>query len=332
MKTRPIGKSGIEASVIGLGTWGIGGWMWGGEDEEQSIRSINIALDAGINLIDTAPIYGFGRSEEVVGKAIRDRRDEVVLATKCGMVCNTTKGRDFMRSTSIGVSENGHIHVFIYLDPESIRREVEMSLKRLQTDRIDLLQTHWQEETTPREDTMAALLKLKDEGKIRAIGVSNASVEQMTEYQKAGDLDSDQEKYSMLDREIEQEQLKHTRENDMAMLAYSSLALGALTGKIQPGQDFGPGDLRAESPRFSDENLKKINAMLDEIKPIAEAHDLSLAQLALAWTVHQPGLTHALVGARDPDHARSNAKAGSVELSDQDLRTINEAIEGYDGK
>ena len=191
MQTRPLGVSGIEASVVGFGAWAIGGWMWGGANEADAIRAIHAALDAGINLIDTAPIYGFGSSEEIVGKALQGRRDRAVIATKCGMVTGTKLGAPKFRSTALGSSENGHIDVRIYNHPDSIRDEVEWSLKRLQTDHIDLFQTHWQDPTTPIDDTMDALLSLKQAGKIRAIGVCNASVDQaLREYASRGELDS----------------------------------------------------------------------------------------------------------------------------------------------
>jgi aryl-alcohol dehydrogenase-like predicted oxidoreductase len=195
MRYRPLGASGIEASVVGLGAWAIGGWMWGGADEADSIRCIQAAVDLGVNLIDTAPVYGFGKSEEIVGKAIKGRRDKVVVATKCGLVWHTDKGQFFFKSSeeNIGVGEDIYT-VHQYLGPECIRYEVELSLKRLQVDTIDLYQTHWQESTTPIADTMAELLKLKHEGKIRAIGVSNATTEHMDEYRAVGVLDCDQER------------------------------------------------------------------------------------------------------------------------------------------
>ena len=193
MRQRPLGQSGISASVVGLGAWAIGGWMWGGTDEKESIETIHAALDAGITLIDTAPIYGFGLSERLVGEAVRDRRDKAVLATKCSMVCNTQEGEHKFDADVLGPAENGHIQVYVNLRPESIRQEIEESLRRLQTDHIDLYQTHWQDETTPIEDTMATLLDLKQEGKIRAIGVSNATSKHMEQYRALGPIDSDQE-------------------------------------------------------------------------------------------------------------------------------------------
>jgi aryl-alcohol dehydrogenase-like predicted oxidoreductase len=199
-------------------------------------------------------------------------------------------------------------------------------LERLKTDRIDLYQTHWQDTTTPFEDTMATLQELKTEGKIRAIGVCNATAAQMEAYQQAGALDTDQEPYSMLDRGIESDQLPHCRKHGMAMLAYSPLARGLLTGKVGPQRQFAPGDHRGEIEMFSVENRRRVLAMLEEILPIADEHEITLTQLVIAWTVHQPGLTHALCGARNIEQARENAAAGDVELSQAEIATIDRAI------
>ncbi|MCH5374006.1 MAG: aldo/keto reductase, partial [Planctomycetes bacterium] len=188
MQHRPLGQSGIEASVVALGAWAIGGWNWGPQDDAQSIRAIHAAIDAGIDLIDTAPVYGFGRSEDVVGRAIADRRDRVILATKCGMRWDTQRGRLFFRSDDDEIREDGDKAVHIYNGPESVRMEVEASLRRLGVDTIDLIQTHWQDETTPIADTMGELMKLKEEGKVRAIGVCNASIPQIEAYRAIGFL------------------------------------------------------------------------------------------------------------------------------------------------
>ncbi|MGB4019461.1 MAG: aldo/keto reductase, partial [Syntrophomonadaceae bacterium] len=184
MQQRNLGTSGLSASVVAIGTWAIGGWRWGGTDEAESIRAIHAALDAGINFLDTAPAYGLGLSEEIVGKALKGKRDQAVIATKCGMVWHTDQGTYFLDQY------NKPIHK--YLGPESIRYEVELSLQRLQTDYIDLYQTHWQDITTPIEETMGELVRLKEEGKIRAIGVCNATVDEMERYRKLGAVDSDQ--------------------------------------------------------------------------------------------------------------------------------------------
>jgi methylglyoxal reductase len=325
MMQRMLGQSGIDASVVGLGTWAIGGWLWGGSDEQTAIKAIHAALDNGINLIDTAPVYGFGRSEEIVGQALKDRRDQAVLATKCGLIWHMNKGKFYFFSDDEGVTPMfSKLKVNKYLHPDSIIEEVENSLKRLQTDRIDLYQTHWQDGTTPIEDSMAVLLKLKEQGKIRAIGVSNVNMNQLREY---GAIDSDQEQYSMLDRKIEQNGImNHCRENNIAMLAYSPLALGLLTGKADPNRQYGAKDLRKNNKRFVPENVNKVNSVLAKFGPFTEKYNCTLVQLVISWTYHQPGMTHVLCGARNPDQAIENAEAGSINLSDKDNRRINEII------
>ncbi len=326
MQFRPLGPSGIEASAVGLGAWAIGGWMWGGADDNESIRAIHAAIDAGINLIDTAPAYGFGHSEQVVGRAIRDRRDKVVLATKCGMVCDPTVGELKFRSTAAGPASDGHIRIHIFNGPESIRREVEDSLSRLGTDYLDLYQTHWQDPTTPIEATMETLEALRKEGKIRAIGACNASVEQLTAYNRAGTLDVDQEKYSMLDRQIEAEQLPYCRDQQVAVLASSPLSKGLLTGRMGPEREFPEGDLRRGDPRFSEENRRRVGEMLQQWQPIAEAHNLTLGQLTIAWTMRAGGATHVLCGARSPEQAQENAAAGDAQLSSDEIATMEESL------
>lgn len=321
MIERAIGRSGIISSAVGLGTWAIGGWMWGGTDEKDAVAAIHASLDEGITLVDTAPAYGLGLSEEIVGKAIADRRDKVVLATKCGLEWHTQKGTHFF-------DQHGKA-VYRYLGADSIRHEVEESLKRLQTDYIDLYQTHWQDATTPIEETMSMLLDLKKEGKIRAIGISNVNVDHLKEYMAIGQVDSAQEKYSMLDRGLELEILPFCREHTISILAYSPLALGLLTGKIGPDREFKGDDLRQNNPRFAKDNLEKTAAMLGELKPIAKRNNVTLAQLVIAWTIAQPGVTFSLVGARNVQQAQENARAGQVELSEEDITTINKVLDQY---
>lgn len=325
MRYLPLGQSGIEASVIAFGAWQVGGWMWGGQEEGQSVRAVRAALDAGINLIDTAPMYGFGESERIVGKAIKGRRDKVVLATKCGMRWDLKKGKLFFRTTEQAIDPAGDRDVHIYCGPESIREEVERSLERLGVDHIDLLQTHWQDETTPIEETAGEMLRLKDEGKIRAIGACNATAGQLARYASVAPIDTDQEKYSLLFRDAEQEQLPHCRGQNLAFLAYSPLANGLLTGKVPPDRTFPPGDLRTTRPLFSMENRRSVAAMLAEIQPIAEAHRVTLSQLVLGWTLAQPGVTHALVGARNEPQSRENAAAADIQLSKDELARITSA-------
>ncbi len=329
MQYRPLGQSGLSASVIGLGTWAIGGWMWGGTDETTAIAAIQASLDAGINLLDTAPAYGFGLAEEIVGKAIAGRRDKVLLATKCGLRWDITAGQFFFATDDAGrqVSRGRPTRrLHRYLAPTSIRHELEDSLRRLHCEAIDLYQTHWQDPTTPIEDTMGVLLDLKAEGKIRAIGVCNAQVAQLDRYRRLGPVDADQEKFSLLDRQLAKEQLPYCQTHNMAVLAYSPLALGLLTGKIGPDRQWPPGDQRATHPRFSRENLLRVQGFHDKLQPIARAHRSTLAQVVIAWTLVQPGLTHALVGARSPEQAVENAAAGDLKLTGAELDAIKGEI------
>ncbi|MFH5776589.1 aldo/keto reductase [Paracoccus sp. NGMCC 1.201697] len=317
MLTRPIGGSGITASVIGLGTWAIGGWMWGGTDRAASIAAIQAAVDEGVSLIDTAPAYGQGVAEEIVGEALQGRRDKVVLATKCGLIWHARQGNHFFDYDGQPV----HRH----LGRASIIHEVEQSLRRLRTDCIDHYITHWQDPTTPVEETMAALEELKRAGKIRSIGASNCSVSDVRAYLAAGQLDAVQEEYSMLRRDIEDTLLPVCLQAGVSVLSYSSLALGLLAGRIGPDRVFSGDDQRKDNPRFSQENLRRVAALMEEIAPVARAHSATLAQVVIAWTVQQSGITFALCGARNPEQARENAAAGRLRLSSADLQTISDA-------
>ncbi|CAD0186958.1 General stress protein 69 [Ruegeria sp. THAF57] len=315
MLTREIGNSGIEASVVGLGTWAIGGWMWGGTDEAKSIAAIQASVDAGITLIDTAPAYGQGVAEDIVGKALKGRRDKVVLATKCGLVWHTQKGNHFFDYDGKPVHR--------YLGKDAIIYEVEQSLTRLGTDYIDHYITHWQDPTTPIAETMEALETLKQQGKIRSIGASNTSVDEVKAYVAAGQLDAIQEEYSMVKRDIEGTLLPVCRENGVSVLSYSSLALGLLSGKIGPDREFTGDDQRKDNPRFSMANRQKVANLMETIAPIAEAHGATLAQTVIAWTVQQPGITFSLCGARDAAQAAENAKAGQLRLTEAEIADIS---------
>jgi methylglyoxal reductase len=317
MLTREIGRSGIEASAIGLGTWAIGGWMWGGTDETKSISAIQASIDEGISLIDTAPAYGQGLSEEIVGKAIAGRREKVVLATKCGLVWHTQKGNHFFDYDGKPVHR--------YLGKDAIVHEVEQSLKRLGTDYIDHYITHWQDPTTPIAETMEALETLKTQGKIRSIGASNTTADDVKAYVAAGQLDAIQEEYSMIKRDIEDTLVPLCLKEKVSVLSYSSLALGLLTGKIGPDRTFEGDDQRKDNPRFSVENRRKVAKLMDAIAPIAEAHGATKAQVVIAWTLQQPGITFSLCGARDPEQARENAKAGRLRLTSEEIGLIGDA-------
>ncbi|RWP05294.1 aldo/keto reductase [Mesorhizobium sp.] len=319
--TRSIGKSGVVASAVGLGTWAIGGWMWGGTDEAESIAAIQASIDAGVSLIDTAPAYGLGRSEEIVGKAIKGRRNRAVIASKCGLNWHSKKGNHFFDQDGTPVNR--------YLGADGIAYEVEQSLRRLGTDYIDLYITHWQDPTTPIAETMEALERLKSAGKIRAIGASNLNAAELQQYVAAGQLDAIQERYSMLDREIEQTLLPIARQHQVAALSYSSLALGLLSGAIDPAREFSGDDQRKDNPRFSQANRRKVAALKHALTPVAEVHQASMAQIVIAWTLAQPGITFALCGARNATQALDNARAGEILLSTAELGAIDAAVAGH---
>ncbi|WP_419696361.1 aldo/keto reductase [Mesorhizobium muleiense] len=319
--TRSIGKSGVVASAVGLGTWAIGGWMWGGTDEAESIAAIQASIDAGVSLIDTAPAYGLGRSEEIVGKAIKGRRNRAVIASKCGLNWHSKKGNHFFDQDGTPVNR--------YLGADGIAYEVEQSLRRLGTDYIDLYITHWQDPTTPIAETMEALERLKSAGKIRAIGASNLNAAELQQYVAAGQLDAIQERYSMLDRDIEQTLLPIARQHQVAALSYSSLALGLLSGAIDPAREFSGDDQRKDNPRFSQANRRKVAALKHALTPVAEIHQASMAQIVIAWTLAQPGITFALCGARNATQALDNARAGEILLSAAELGAIDAAVAGH---
>lgn len=323
MRMRTIGTTDIEASVVAFGAWAIGGGPWWGEtDDSESISAIHAGLDAGINLIDTAPVYGWGRSEKVVGKAIQGRREKFILATKCGLWWHDDQGQPFFELEGYSVKR--------YLRPDAIRKELEDSLQRLSTDYIDLYQTHWQStkpESDPISDTMECLLQLKKEGKIRAIGASNVNVPQIKEYQATGLLDAIQPRYSMLDREIEAELLPHCMDQDISSLVYSPLEQGLLTGTIGMDRELTPGEYRNNIPWFQPLNRQKVLNMLEGWQPLTQKYSCNLAQLVIAWTIEQPGVTFALCGARKPEHCQQNAVGGTLILDQEDLTTMRNDVE-----
>jgi methylglyoxal reductase len=323
MKTVKLGASGIECEAIGLGTWAMGGWMWGGGDDAAAVAAIRASLDAGVRLIDTAPAYGLGRSEELVGKALAGRRHEAVIATKCGLVWHTKRGTHFF-------DEEGQA-VYRHLGRESIAYEVERSLARLRTDYIDLYITHWQDATTPVAETMDALLALKQQGKIRAIGVSNVDAPTLQEYLRHGPVDAIQERYSLIDREIEATLVPLCQRHGIAVLGYSSLALGLLAGPMDANRQFAGDDQRRDNPRFSVANRDKLNAFFADIEPVRVRKQCSFAQLMIAWTTAAGKVTVALCGARTPQQATENARAGTVMLGAEDLRLIDAAADRHLG-
>ncbi len=326
MEYRRLGSSDVKVSVITFGAWAIGGWMWGHQDEDDAIAAIETSIAEGATSIDTAAIYGFGHSEELIGKVIAGRkRDQVQILTKYSMHWDEQVGEFFFDS-----KDNAGRPVKIYLNTrkKDVLEECEKSLRRLRTDYIDLYQCHWRDHTTEVSETMEAIAKLLKAGKIRAAGVSNFTVEDTQEAMRTVPLASYQGPYSMVKRDLEKDVLPFCRQNGLGVLAYSPLQRGLLTGKITEGYAFAEGDNRGSSPLFSGQNLKRINAMLKEFAPIASAHKATIAQVVIYWTIHRPGITAALVGARNARQARENATAARLSLSAEELTRIDELISG----
>jgi aryl-alcohol dehydrogenase-like predicted oxidoreductase len=327
MEYRKLGNSELEISAITFGAWAAGGWMWGSTDRNEAIEAIKASYDVGVTSIDTAPIYGQGTSEEIVGEAIKDlSRDKVQILTKFGMRWDLAKG-DFGFNS---FKNNGDaIDVYKYAGKESIIYECEQSLKRLGTDYIDLYQIHWPDSTTPIDETFEAVSRLIEQGKVRFAGVCNYDAQQMAEAEKTLKLVSNQIPFSMVNRGIEEETLPYCIENNKSILAYSPLERGLLTGKIYNGYQFQDGDHRAGHKHFQPEFIEKTNQLLDKIKPIADEHKATLGQLVLRWTLERPGITIALAGARNADQAVQNAKAIEIKLSKEELTKIDELVNNF---
>ncbi|MAL36316.1 MAG: general stress protein, partial [Pseudomonas sp.] len=306
MSIETLSIEGIATPVsrIGLGTWAIGGWMWGGADDDRSVTTIRSALERGINLIDTAPVYGFGHSEEVVGKALEGVRDQAVIATKVAL--DWSEGGPRRNST-----------------PARIRQEIEDSLRRLRTDRIDLYQVHWPDPLVPIEETAAELEKLRQEGKILAIGVSNYSTEQMDTFRKAAPLASVQPPYNLFERAIEADVLPYARDNGLVVLGYGALCRGLLSGRMTSSTTFDGDDLRKSDPKFKSPRFEQYLAAVEALKALAhDRHGKSVLALAIRWVLDQ-GPTIALWGARRPDQLDGIDDAFGWSLSPQDLTDID---------
>ncbi|MCG5494920.1 aldo/keto reductase [Ectothiorhodospira variabilis] len=313
METTPLKGSPFEASRIALGTWAIGGWMWGGTDDETSIRTIHAALDQGINLIDTAPVYGFGKSEELVGEAIRRRggRDRVLIATKVGL--EWTAEEAVLRNASA----------------DRIRAEVEDSLRRLQTDYIDLYQVHWPDPVTPMEETAEAMGRLLREGKIRAVGVSNFSPAQMDTFRKIGPLHACQPPYNLFERGIEADVLPYCRENGITILAYGALCRGLLSGRMGPDTRFDGDDLRQSDPKFQSPRFDQYLAAVQALDHFArERFESDVLHLAVRWLLDQ-GADIALWGARRPEQVATVHRVMDIGLTGEDRDQIDRILDTH---
>jgi aryl-alcohol dehydrogenase-like predicted oxidoreductase len=329
MEMRQLGTSDLKVSPVIFGAWAIGGWMWGGQDQADSIEAIRASIDSGVTTIDTAAIYGMGFSEQIVAKATRGKRDKVQIATKCGMRWDSpAQGSE--GSDPWPQKDNAGNDVIIRKNarPASIVYECEQSLKRLNTDYIDLYQIHWPDVSTPVEDSMRAMVKLKEQGKIRAIGVSNYDVEWLRNAQRVTKLASNQPPYSLMQRKIEKEILPYCREHRIGVIVYSPLERGLLAGAVPPDRKFPEGDHRADHKFFTPEMRQKVLDALATIKPIADKHKASFAQLAINWTIHEPGIMAALVGARNAEQATHNAAAMKFTLTEGERTQIRAAFDG----
>lgn len=321
MEFRKLGNTDLELSAITYGAFAIGGNMWGGNEKKDSIASVRASIDNGVTTLDTAPFYGFGLSEEMIGEAIKGYdRSKIQLLTKFGLVwdgSNQGKGEFFFDAEEAGKT----IPVYKYASKASVIKEIEDSLKRLQTDYIDLLQIHWPDATTPISETMEALEILLQQGKIRAAGVSNYSVEQVAEARQSLNIASNQIGYSMLNRGVENDLVPYALENDLGIIVYSPMERGLLTGKY-----FKDGKLKDNDHRngyFQQFDLEKVKTFLETITPIAEDKNATLSQLVLRWTSLQPAITVVLAGARNAEQAAANAKTMDINLTAEELAFIN---------
>jgi myo-inositol catabolism protein IolS len=300
MEKRSLGTSDVQITPIIMGTWQAGKRMWAGIEDDESIRAIRAAVEAGITTIDTAEVYGAGHSEQIIAQAVADIRDRLEYASK--------------------VFAN-------HLKFEQVIEACDRSLSNLKTDYLDLYQIHWPSgsfghETVPLEETMRALNKLKEDGKIRAVGVSNFNREQIAEAANYGRIDSLQPPYSLFWRKIEQDAVPYCVENNISVLAYSPMAQGLLTGKFSPGHKFDKEDHRSANVLFQGKNFERAQNSLDQLRPIAKSHNCTLAQLSLAWLIAQPQ-AQAIAGARTAEQSQDNAKAAEVDLSIEELQEID---------
>jgi len=321
MKKISLSENKIEITPLAFGAWAIGGWFWGGTNEKESVDAIEAAIDHGMTTIDTAPVYGFGQSEEFVGKAVKGKRERVQILTKFGLRWDTITSNLHFEKTKDNSGKE--LSIYRHGGKGSIIRECENSLRRLGTDYIDLYQQHWPDSDTPVEETMEALEILKNQGKIKAGGVSNYSAEQMAEADSYFTLFSNQVPYSMVLRDIEKSLIPWCLKKNKAIIVYSPLQRGILTGKVSAGYKFKQGDHRKEHVYFKEPNVSKINQFLNEIEPIAVNKNATLAQLVIKWTLAQSGITCVLVGARNRHQVLENVAASQLEISPGEMEFIN---------
>jgi aryl-alcohol dehydrogenase-like predicted oxidoreductase len=325
MEFKQLGTSSVKVTPIAFGAWAIGGWMWGGAEDDAAIKAILASLDAGVTTIDTAAVYGFGKSEELVGQALQGvNRDKYQILTKYGMNWQTDEGEYYFDSV-----DNSGKPVKVYKDSKraAVIKGCEESLRRLKTDYIDLFQIHWPDATTPISETMEAVATLIQQGKVRAAGVCNYNVAQVEEALKTIKLASNQVPYSMIHRDIESNVVPQALSKGLSIIPYSPLQRGLLTGKIKRDHKFNDGDTRENNRFFKPENIDQTNSFLQKIKPIADGYGVSLTQLVINWTTRQPAMDCVLVGARDEKQVLENVRALSFKLTEEELKSIRKFAE-----
>jgi aryl-alcohol dehydrogenase-like predicted oxidoreductase len=313
VQKRKLGFTDLKLTIVGLGTWAIGGpWQfgWGPQDDNEAIAAILKALDLGISWIDTAPIYGCGHSEELLGKALKQTKTRPIIATKCSLLWNEKREK---------VS---------CLRPESIRRECEASLKRLGLETIDLYQMHWPEPESEIEDGWEEMARLQKQGKVRFIGVCNFNVAQLDRIRKIAPVASLQPPYSMICRGIEKDLLPYCKKNSIGVVAYSPMQRGLLTGKFSKRYltTLAPDDHRLRMPEFTEPQFSINLEFVERLKPIAAETGRTVAQLAIAWVLRRPEVTSAIVGARSPSQIEETAKAADLKLANEDIEQIEQLL------
>ena len=313
MQRRQLGYTDLQLTTVGLGTWAMGGpWQfgWGPQNDDEAIAAVLTALDKGINWIDTAPIYGLGHSEELVGKALKQTSEKPLIATKCGLLWNDKRKK------------------VNCLKGKSIREECHASLKRLGVELIDLYQIHRPEPQEDFEQAFEEMAKLTQEGKVRYIGVSNFNVEQIKRVQKIHPVASLQPPYSMLHREVEDELLTYCEKNNIGVVTYSPMQRGLLTGTFSQQRlaALPLDDHRRRSPNFHEPQFTATLQLVDQLRPIAERNGKTLAQLAISWALRRPEITAAIVGARRPEQIAETSAASDFQLSTEDIQEIERLL------